>query len=285
MDIHHRPSFPRAGFTLIELSIVLVIIGLVAGGVLLGRDLIEAAETRSIMSQLERYEVAVSTFRTKYNCLPGDCPIATQLGLGPNGNGNKGIDAVWDYETDYATFRDIIDGGSYHVQYSAEASKFWVHLSTSGLIKESIQNCTAAPCTPGTHAPLLANGRGGIVAFTWNNQTLFRTGFSHVNGQAAFYGISALKPDQVISMFTKIGGTFPYYSGNNDFPLLLQQQKLKLLPQAGGGVASANINRTAQTTNEDGSSCGYRNGAYWDTSLNNNYSGYACNIFWRVDTM
>ena len=41
---HSRPLQPQAGFTLIELSIVLVIIGLIVGGVLVGQDLIKAAE-------------------------------------------------------------------------------------------------------------------------------------------------------------------------------------------------------------------------------------------------
>ena len=63
---------PRSGFTLVELSIVLVIIGLIAGGVLVGRDLIEAAAIRQQITQVERFKTAVQTFRTKYNGLPGD---------------------------------------------------------------------------------------------------------------------------------------------------------------------------------------------------------------------
>jgi prepilin-type N-terminal cleavage/methylation domain-containing protein len=64
----------RAGFTLIELSIVLVIIGLVVGGVLVGRDLICAAELRAQISQIEKYNTAVNTFYGKYGGLPG--PLA-----------------------------------------------------------------------------------------------------------------------------------------------------------------------------------------------------------------
>src|SRR5688572_15781543 len=44
---------PNSGFTLIELSIVLVIIGLLVGGVLVGRDLIMAAEIRSVVSIID----------------------------------------------------------------------------------------------------------------------------------------------------------------------------------------------------------------------------------------
>ena len=62
----------RTGFTLIELSIVLVIIGLVVGGVLVGRDLINSSTIRSQISQIEKYNTAANTFKLKYGGLPGD---------------------------------------------------------------------------------------------------------------------------------------------------------------------------------------------------------------------
>lgn len=62
-----------SAFTLVELSIVIVAVGLVAGGVLVGRDLIDAAKLRSQMSQIEQYRVAVGDFKTTYGGqLPGD---------------------------------------------------------------------------------------------------------------------------------------------------------------------------------------------------------------------
>src|SRR5580700_8566203 len=101
----------KSGFTLIELSIVLVIIGLIVGGVLVGQDLIRAAGVRATISQIEKYNTAVNTFRAKYNNqLPGDIsnPDAAAFGFaargtapgegdgngiieGPNGGGTSGI--------------------------------------------------------------------------------------------------------------------------------------------------------------------------------------------------
>ncbi len=71
-----------AGFTLIELSIVLVIIGLLIGGVLVGRDLVNSAALRAQISQIEKYNTAVNTFRVKYGYLPGDIPSPAASGFG-----------------------------------------------------------------------------------------------------------------------------------------------------------------------------------------------------------
>jgi len=85
----------RSGFTLIELSIVLVIIGLLVGGVLVGRELITAAEMRKDISLFEKIDAAVNTFRGKYDCLPGDCAKATSFFTGArDGNGDGNIDGV-----------------------------------------------------------------------------------------------------------------------------------------------------------------------------------------------
>jgi hypothetical protein len=58
---------------------VLVIIGLVVGGVLVGQDLIRAAQVRATISQIEKYKTAVMTFRDKYGALPGDMANATSF--------------------------------------------------------------------------------------------------------------------------------------------------------------------------------------------------------------
>ena len=69
MELHH-------GFTLIELSIGLVIIGLLIGGVLFGRDLIEGAAIRKQMSNLAQLDSGVNAFKMKFASLPGDMSMS-----------------------------------------------------------------------------------------------------------------------------------------------------------------------------------------------------------------
>jgi prepilin-type N-terminal cleavage/methylation domain-containing protein len=117
-------SEQNSGFTLIELSIVLVIIGLIVGGILIGQDLIEASKMRGTITQMEQFDTAVNTFRLKYRYIPGDmlASRAGQLGFfqltSGYGNANGQFEPV--------------GGGC-----SNEALVFWRHLSDAQLIEGS----------------------------------------------------------------------------------------------------------------------------------------------------
>lgn len=67
----------RQAFTLVELSIVLVILGLLVGGVLSGQSLIRAAELRAVVTERDQYVTATHAFKDKYFALPGDMTNAT----------------------------------------------------------------------------------------------------------------------------------------------------------------------------------------------------------------
>lgn len=69
----------QRGFSLVELSIVLVILGLLTGGILAGQSLIKAAELRSVSTEYSRWATGVQTFRDKYFALPGDMANATSF--------------------------------------------------------------------------------------------------------------------------------------------------------------------------------------------------------------
>lgn len=116
------------GFTLIEISIVLVIIGLISGITLVGKSLIDSSVILSQINQISRYNSAVTTFKLKYGYLPGDIPdpAATSIGLTPrgvtagNGDGN-----------------DMIGGVNVVIQ-AGETLTFWNDLSTTKLIQEQL---------------------------------------------------------------------------------------------------------------------------------------------------
>ncbi len=83
----------RHAFTLVELAIVLVVIGLLVGGVLVGESLIHVAELRAQVREFESINGAHYAFRNKYNCVPGDCAEIDQFFTAVTpGNGNSRVD-------------------------------------------------------------------------------------------------------------------------------------------------------------------------------------------------
>jgi prepilin-type N-terminal cleavage/methylation domain-containing protein len=114
----------RYGFTLIELSIVLLIIGIITSGILVGQDLIRAAEIRATVSQYEAIDLAVNTFKIKFNCLPGDCTNAGGIGFDPTSSGN---DDKLIGECTYSV--DCQDSS-----LDSEYINFWYQLGEAGLI-------------------------------------------------------------------------------------------------------------------------------------------------------
>lgn len=64
----------KSGFTLVELSIVLVIIGLLIGGILVGKSLMETAKYNKQFAEWAQMEIAATTYKAKYKRLPGDDP-------------------------------------------------------------------------------------------------------------------------------------------------------------------------------------------------------------------
>lgn len=79
-------------FSLIEMSIVLVVIGLIAGAVFKGRELLENAKIRSIAGDFQQYDMAINNYQETYHALPGDDPKASNyFSSTDSGDGNGQI--------------------------------------------------------------------------------------------------------------------------------------------------------------------------------------------------
>src|SRR5665213_233981 len=142
-----QPSQAEEGFTLIELSIVLVIIGLIIGGVLVGRDMIEAAKLNKLQKDVIILQTAVNTFKSKYNCLPGDCPNATNFF--PAGNCDGSIEsstAVCNGDGD-GVIGGTGSGADSSWSHQWENFYFWRMLNAAGLIPFTVPSSNyTMPC-------------------------------------------------------------------------------------------------------------------------------------------
>jgi len=132
------------------MSIVLVIIGLIVGGMLVGQSLISAAAARAQVTQIEKYNQAVNTFYGKYGYLPGDIPPvnAVQVGLSPSvASRTYGSNSFGNGDGVIAT----VSGGPEGLGNGQEFYFFWEDLLTAGLIADPLLTLTGTthPCTAG----------------------------------------------------------------------------------------------------------------------------------------
>lgn len=166
----------RHGFTLVELSLVLVIIGLIVGGVLVGRDLISSANIRAGISQIEKYNTAVNTFKLKYDCLPGDCPDPCFLAkiapcIAANGQTLTAVDTT--LGTGKLGFYNGFFGNTYP---NGKIANFFWHLQLAGLTDGNYHavHWTRYVGKDASFPPFVVGSGSGIFPFSFEG---LRTGY------------------------------------------------------------------------------------------------------------
>ena len=143
----HQPCLPRrqSGFTLIEIAIVLVIIGLLLGGILKGQELINSARVKNIGTDFRNIPLFIYGYQDKFRALPGDDPrVATHLTgatlattpAGTQGNG-------------------VINGTWFSTTITDESYLFWQHVRLAGL--------APGVTTVGAAGFLPTNASGGTI--------------------------------------------------------------------------------------------------------------------------
>jgi prepilin-type N-terminal cleavage/methylation domain-containing protein len=139
----------QSGFTLVEIAIVLVIVGLLLGGILKGQELVQNAKVRNIADQQNSIKAAYYAFQDRYRALPGDYAAAgtniPNVAAATNGDGNAQITGN-------------------------EPVFAWHHLTNAGFI--SCSQCAAQSAAPATATALNSptNANGGIMSIVFDGQ-------------------------------------------------------------------------------------------------------------------
>ncbi|MCH2547847.1 MAG: prepilin-type N-terminal cleavage/methylation domain-containing protein [Alphaproteobacteria bacterium] len=167
----------RAGFTILEMSIVLSVLALIIGGVLAGKALIDNAEIKNVVQQAGQLSLATNQFYVEYQKYPGDMDNATQFWgeAHPNASTCKQMDKTDMRETCDGDGDGIIDQGNY------ELFLVWQQLKNANYIDGSYSgtanhNCTnlPGPCNlshlPGVNSPI---ARLNGISAGWGMKNVF----------------------------------------------------------------------------------------------------------------
>jgi len=193
----------KHAFSLVELSIVLVILGLLTGGILGGQSLIRAAELRAFPTEVGRYVTATQTFRDKYFALPGDMNNAVAFwGAADSGDGT-GNDCHIASSTTVATCNGDGNGS---IAYSIttignESFRYWQHLANAGLIEGNYTGVAAGAASGsrtvalGVNTPRSKINNMGYTMYDWG--TLSGTAYSWDGhyGHTLQFGTQEATPD------------------------------------------------------------------------------------------
>ncbi len=137
-----NPDSRKHGFTLVEIAVVLVIIGLIIGGVMVTTNMINSAKVQQFVKQISEYDAALVNFYGKYQSLPGDTNV-----MMPRGNNNGVIEGYNDDDN----------------HFWGENANYWYHLSMTGFLPEQYSNSTAGGIVAGVQVPRAAIGNFGNV--------------------------------------------------------------------------------------------------------------------------
>ena len=125
----NRKKSTEAGFTLVEIAIVLVIIGLLLGGILKGQEMITQAKIKNVINDFNGITVAITSYQDRYRALPGDDKNAAARWTTQNpasGDGNGVIAGLYNANDTGGT------GGA--PAAAAESNLFWQHLRIAGFV-------------------------------------------------------------------------------------------------------------------------------------------------------
>ena len=152
------PRSKQRGFTLVEIAVVLVIIGLLLGGVLKGQELINSARVKALSQDFRNVPTLLYAYQDKFRALPGDDKSATTHldSTALDGNGNGRIEGAWNTNSS-----------------NDESCKFWQHLRLGNMLAGTDTLTAGGTC--GLQPPNAAGGTLGIET-VYSGQTAFISG-------------------------------------------------------------------------------------------------------------
>ena len=183
-----RSSHSHAGFTLIEMTLVLAIIGFTAGGVIIGQSMIRTSQAATLGRDLLQYASANNQFVARYKGFPGDIPNASSYWGAADGS--TGSTAACSTTSSLNVKTTCNGNGDRMIDHAygarEEIYRAWQHMANAGLITGNFTGICGTGCSASVRADVIGtNTPQSRVAANVGYAFSYRSG--PLSGDADFF--------------------------------------------------------------------------------------------------
>lgn len=204
----------QAGFSIVELTFVVVIVALIIGGLVTAQSMISSSNTMSVVKKIQQYDIAISNYDNTFKELPGDGTVKAS-------GDNDGI-----IESSSASGGDD--------SFAEEIANFWKDLSDEGFINDGVSysNDGSSGVIAGTHIPEIGIGQ--------------KTGLLVTNGADSGNDYSDWVGDNYYHLFNPSNSTSSFLSSQSDNATSISaEEALSLDTKMDDAIANSGVVRAA----------------------------------------
>ena len=192
------------GFTLIEITFIIIIVGFLLGIFLNANMVLKNAEIKAFIVQLEKYNTAITIFKKKYGQMPGDLKKTVIFGLSEKNTDGDENGIIEDLDSVKKIKENSIE------KSTGEISNFWMHLTNSGFLDEIYDGNSGFRSRIGRTYPITKINNTGIIVFGVDGKNYYHVGAFKILANSKFdLSDSSLKPFEAFLIDKKIDDGIP----------------------------------------------------------------------------